>query len=492
MDAQVAAKQPGDPRRLGPYELVGRLGQGGMGVVFLGRERRSGRLAAVKALRPELAGDPAFAARLRREADAARRVDSTHVARVLGADPSADRPWLATEYVEGSTLATEVAASGPLTGERLLQFATGVAKALTAIHAAGVVHRDLKPANVLLRQVPGPSGPATTIPLALRRPGPPEPHPWQPGPPEGEPSGPARGAPSALHSPRGGGPVAGPDRFGVKVIDFGIAWAADATMTRSGLRFGTPAWMAPEQLRDRHAGSPADVFAWGALVAFAATGRHPFGGGPPDAVAYRILHGQPDLDGVPEPLRPLVRGTLSRDPAARPTAARVAASLAAGSAPTLPMPAGDRPGAGGARSAVLGSPAGMAAGPTRRRRRRVGRLLVVAALLAGLVTAPHVVLAAVDGPPQSSSRHEHTAKQCPGDEEDRPAAEEDRDRRPDDEVEEEENKDEDEEQDDKQGEEADEAQDERTDDMHNDGTDGIQDQGTDGAQDQGTAEVLGS
>ena len=151
MDAQVAAKQPGDPRRLGPYELVGRLGQGGMGVVFLGRERRGGRLVAVKAIRPELAGDPAFAARFRREVDAARRVDSPNVARVLDADPSADRPWLATEYVTGSTLATEVATTGPLTGERLLTFATRVAQALTAIHAAGVVHRDLKPTNVLLR-----------------------------------------------------------------------------------------------------------------------------------------------------------------------------------------------------------------------------------------------------------------------------------------------------------------------------------------------------
>ena len=158
MDAQVAAKQPGDPRRLGPYELVGRLGQGGMGVVFLGRERRTGRLAAVKALRPELAGDPTFAARFRREVDAARRIDSPHVARVLDADPSATRPWLATEYVDGITLADEVATTGPLTGDRLLQFATQVAQALTTIHAAGIVHRDLKPTNVLLHKGQGSPG----------------------------------------------------------------------------------------------------------------------------------------------------------------------------------------------------------------------------------------------------------------------------------------------------------------------------------------------
>jgi hypothetical protein len=190
------------------------------------------------------------------------------------------------------------------------------------------------------------------------------------------------------------------------VIDFGIAWAAGATVTRSGLRFGTPSWMAPEQLRDQPAGPPTDVFAWGALVVFAATGRHPFGGGPPDAVAYRILHGRPDLDGVPEAMRQLVREALARDPAARPTADRVVAILAAALPPTRPLPAGDPtwvlPAVGGGSdgSASTDVPRAMAAGPTRRRRRRrVGRLLVAAALLAGLVTAPHVVLAAVESPP---------------------------------------------------------------------------------------------
>ena len=321
MAGQVLPRQPGDPRRLGPYELAGRLGQGGMGVVFLGRDRR-GRLAAVKALRPELAGDPAFAARFRREVDAARRVDSPEVARVLDADPAGPRPWLATEYVDGATLDGAVAGGGPLTGGRLVAFAAGVARALAAVHAAGVVHRDLKPSNVLLQEPPRP---------------------------------------------------------GVKVIDFGIARAADATMTRSGLRLGTPSWMAPEQLRDQPAGPPADVFAWGALVAFAATGRHPFGGGPSEAVAYRILHDPPDLAGVHGPLRQLVQDALSRDPAARPTATLIAGALAADPLPTQPLPASDS-------TRVL-----------PRRRRRVGPLLAAAALLAGLATAPHVVLAAVDG-----------------------------------------------------------------------------------------------
>src|SRR5215218_6910748 len=291
MDTQVGARQPGDPKRLGPYELLGRLGQGGMGVVFLGRERRGGRRAAVKAIRPELAGDRAFAARFRREVEAARRVDSPRVARVLGADPAGPRPWLATEYVDGPTLAGAVAAGGPLTGGRLAAFAAGVAQALDAIHAAGVVHRDLKPGNVLL---PGGTSPE------------------------------------------------------VKVIDFGIAWAADATMTRSGLRFGTPSWMAPERLRDQPAGPPADV-------------------------------------------RGLVEAALSPDPAARPTAGRIRVALGAPPVPTEPLPAADP-------TWVPPAAAAVAAGPTRRRRwRRVGPLLVTAALLAGLVTAPHVVLAAVQG-----------------------------------------------------------------------------------------------
>jgi eukaryotic-like serine/threonine-protein kinase len=386
MDGRVLPREPGDPRRLGPYELLGRLGQGGMGVVHLGRERRGGRLAAVKALRPELAGDPGFAARFRREVEAARRIDSPRVARVLGAEPAGPRPWLATEYVDGPTLAAAVAAGGPLTGERLAGFAAGVAEALAAIHAAGVVHRDLKPGNVLLER-PGPDGPA------------------------------------------------GP---GVKVIDFGIAWAADATMTRSGLRFGTPAWMAPERLRDQPAGPPADVFAWGALVAFAATARHPFGGGPPEAVAYRILHDPPDLSGVPATLRPLVEAALARDPSARPTAAGLARTLAVAFSPTRPLPGTDPtwvlaatgptrvpplpqgptrvPPLAADPTRVLPAASGVpSAGPApRRRRRRVGALLVALALLAGLVAAPQVVVAATgdDGADRPAPA---VAKRCPDD-----------------------------------------------------------------------------
>ena len=359
MDQRVLPKEPGDPRRLGSYELLGRLGQGGMGVVHLGRQRRGGRLAAVKALRPELAGDPGFAARFRREVEAARRVDSPRVARVLDAEPDGPRPWLATEYVDGPTLAAAVEAGGPLAGERLAGFAAGVAEALAAIHAAGVVHRDLKPGNVLL-------------------------------------DGPDLGGSTGL---------------GVKVIDFGIAWAADATMTRSGLRFGTPSWMAPERLRDQPAGPAADVFAWGALVAFAATGRHPFGGGPPEAVAYRILHDPPDLTGVPASLRPLVETALARDPAARPSATRLATVLAAASSPTRPLPASGP-------TLVLPDAESWdapSAGPTRRRRRlRVLPLLVALVLLAGLVATPQLV-AVASGSGGDDPTGRATAKVCPDD-----------------------------------------------------------------------------
>jgi hypothetical protein len=411
MGGRVLPGEPGDPRVLGPYELLGRLGQGGMGVVYLGRERRRGRLAAVKALRQELAGDPAFADRFRREVEAARRVDAPSVARVLGADPSGPQPWLATEYVDGPTLAAAVAATGPLAEDHLVGFAAGVAGALAAIHAAGVVHRDLKPSNVLLASGAGPAAgsEAEAGPEARTRPAAGAWPTLSLGDPTAEPL-----------------PARWPGQVGVKVIDFGIASATDATLTRSGLRFGTPAWMAPEQLRDGPVGPAADVFAWGALVAFAATGRHPFGGGPADAVAYRILHDRPDLAGVPEPVRHLVQDALARDPGARPTAARLATTLAAALPPTVPLPATGPTRvlpaaiAGGSGPLPSGAHGAMAQGPTRRRRRRrVGGLLAAAALLAGLVTAPHMVLAAVEGPDDPAGQHAST--HCPDDREDEEA-----------------------------------------------------------------------
>jgi len=263
---------PTDPRRLGPYAVLVRLGGGGMGIVYLA-ETPSDRLVAIKVIRAELADDPVFLARFRQEVHAASRVAGFCTARVLDADLEADRPWFVTEYVDGPTLHQAVAEDGPLEAERLSTFAIGVAEALDAIHAAGVVHRDLKPSNVLL----------------------------------------ARSAP--------------------KVIDFGIARARDAaSLTQTGKLIGTVNWLAPEQLR--HNASPlTDVFAWGGLVAFAATGRTPFGSGPPEAIVHRILHEPPDLGSLAGDLRGVVESAMRKQPDERPSAAALLARLLGSNTP---------------------------------------------------------------------------------------------------------------------------------------------------------------
>ena len=258
---------PGDPRAVGPYRLLGRLGSGGMGTVYLGQAPaaaglpRSGRVA-IKLIRPELAADQAFCDRFAQEAAAARRVAGFCTARVLDADVQARPPYLVTEFVDGVRLDQAVARDGPLAQSSLEGFAVGVAAALTAIHQAGVVHRDLKPANVLLSY------------------------------------------------------------FGPRVIDFGIARALDERDPRTGpgMLLGTPGWMAPEQFSGEPVGTAADIFVWGALVAFAATGRLPFGEGPVAALSYRIVHQPPDLDGLPESLRPVVAAAMDKDPRSRPSA----------------------------------------------------------------------------------------------------------------------------------------------------------------------------
>ena len=209
-------------------------------------------------LRADLAHDPGYRERFRREAESAARVSSVNTARVLEIHDT-DPMFLATEYVAGPTLSQALAASGPLRGPALRDFARGVANAIAAIHAAGVTHRDLTPANVI---------------LDARRP---------------------------------------------VVIDFGIARVADnRTMTSTGWAMGTPGWMAPEQARGERAGPPADVFAWGLLVAFAGTGRPPFGTGRPDAVVYRIVHEAPDIGGIDHELVPIVLAALEKDPHRRP------------------------------------------------------------------------------------------------------------------------------------------------------------------------------
>jgi Flp pilus assembly protein TadD/predicted Ser/Thr protein kinase len=257
----AAPLRDGDPRRLGAYEVLGRLGEGGMGVVYLGRAG-DGRLVALKVIRADLASNEEFTRRFQREVQAAQRVARFCTAQVIEAELGGEAPYLVTEYVPGPTLKEAVAEGGPLPASSLEGLAVGMAAALSAIHAAGVVHRDLKPSNVLLSQV------------------------------------------------------------GPRVIDFGIARARDVTtsLTRAGQRMGTPAFMAPEQFTGRPVSAAADVFAWGSVVAFAGTGRPPFGGGPLEAVAYRIVHDRADLAGVDDSLRELVEAATEKDPARRPSA----------------------------------------------------------------------------------------------------------------------------------------------------------------------------
>ena len=286
------------PERLGPYRLLERLGEGGMGVVYLAADQQQRRVA-VKALRPAIAADPNARRRLAREVETMRRVRSPFVAEVLDADVTSDPPYIVTRYVSGQTLEDVVGQEGPLTGAQLARLASGLALALSAVHAAGVVHRDLKPGNVMIAN---------------------------------------------------GEPV---------VIDFGIAQVPDSTrLTQTGMFMGTPGYLAPEVIEGKPSGPASDVHSWGATVAFAATGRPPFGTGAFETIFYRIINGQPDLNGFPTPLVTLVGQALSRDPARRPDTAELcrrtasldpaslvpAAAAAAGAVPFVtPGTVADRP-----------------------------------------------------------------------------------------------------------------------------------------------------
>ena len=250
----------GDPVQVGRYRLLARLGSGGMGVVYLGVDpgSRDGGPVAVKVLRPELADDLDFRRRFRHEVSALMRVKGACTVRVIEADTEADRPFMVTEYADGPSLSEYISSYGALGPGMLYGLATGLAEALTVIHAAGIVHRDLKPSNVILTD-------------------------------------------------------AGP-----KVIDFGIARALDTTsVTRTGMMVGSAGFMAPEQISG-HPGPAADIFVWGVTVAYAATGRPPFGAGATDAVLYRVMYAGPDITGTPGPLRPLVEAALAKDPQGRP------------------------------------------------------------------------------------------------------------------------------------------------------------------------------
>ena len=334
--------KPGDPQRIGPYRLVGRLGRGGMGDVFLGLSA-GGRPVAVKAIRAELAADPEFRVRFAREVAAVRRVSGLFTALVVDADVDSPAPWLATAYVTGPSLSEAVTGDGPMAARPALALAAGLAEGLSAIHAAGVVHCDLKPSNVLL----SPDGPRV-IDFGISRAAGPE---------------------------KGTGPAAG------------VGWVT-----------GSPGFMSPEQALGGEIGPPSDIFSLGAVLIFALTGRGPFGQGSRPELAYRLVYGPPDLGEVPAGLRPLVGHCLAKDPALRPTADEV---LAAAN-DVQPVP-GWLPGATLGAIASPGvspwpaRPGGRSAG------RRWWRSLTAAGVTASLLGASVAVAFALGGPPPHSS-----------------------------------------------------------------------------------------
>ncbi|MFJ8786224.1 serine/threonine-protein kinase [Streptomyces sp. NPDC102476] len=274
-----------EPTAVGPYRLLGRLGSGGMGRVYLGRSA-GGRTVAVKIVHPHFALDEEFRARFRREVDAARRVGGAWTAPVLDADPEAAVPWVATGYAAGPSLASAVTDGGPLPEHSVRVLGAGLAEALAAVHGLGLVHRDVKPSNVLLT-VDGPL-----------------------------------------------------------LIDFGIARATDGTasLTSTGVSIGSPGYMSPEQILSKGVSGAADVFSLGAVLAYAATGAPPFPGDSSASLLYKVVHEEPELGSLTGELRELVGACLSKSAQERPTPAEVARRLAPEGAARL-VAAGWLPGA---------------------------------------------------------------------------------------------------------------------------------------------------
>ena len=339
--------QPGDPARLGSYEITGRLGEGGQGVVYLAHSAASDDPVAIKLLRAELAQDETARARFLRELEAAKRVARFCTAQVLEAEVDGDRPYIVSEYVPGPSLHQLVSTDSPRSGADLERLAIGTVTALVAIHQAGIVHRDFKPHNVLI----GPDGP--------------------------------------------------------RVIDFGIAKALDGAATMTNSTIGTPAYMAPEQLTGQELTPAADIFAWASTMVFAATGQSPFGQDTVMAVIHRIINEPPDLGSMEEPLRTIVADCLGKDPAARPQTQLLLMRLLGEEGVTPGGPtAGDPPtaimGQGAAFAGTVAAGAGAAGAPLTVPRDAAaatvaggaalrGRSRAIVAVLAGLLVAAGVV-----------------------------------------------------------------------------------------------------
>ncbi len=256
-----------DPRVVGSFRLHRRLGAGGMGVVYLGSDKK-GQRVALKVIRPDLAEDQEFRSRFAREVSAARRIRGGCTARLVAADLDADRPWFATQYVPGPSLHDKVADEGPLGAADVAAVGAALSEGLVAVHEAGVVHRDLKPSNILL----SPKGP--------------------------------------------------------RIIDFGIAWATGAsTLTHVGTAVGSPGFLAPEQVRGAAVTPATDVFSLGATLAYASMGDSPFGHGSSEVMLYRVVHEEAQLRGVPDALAPLVRACLAKNPEERPSTLQLSLRL---------------------------------------------------------------------------------------------------------------------------------------------------------------------
>ncbi|WP_079174824.1 serine/threonine-protein kinase [Streptomyces malaysiense] len=256
-----------DPRVVGSFRLHRRLGAGGMGVVYLGSDRK-GQRVALKVIRPDLAEDQEFRSRFAREVSAARRIRGGCTARLVAADLEADRPWFATQYVPGPSLHDRVADEGALLAADAAAIGAALSEGLVAVHEAGVVHRDLKPSNILL----SPKGP--------------------------------------------------------RIIDFGIAWSTGAsTLTHVGTAVGSPGFLAPEQVRGAAVTPATDVFSLGATLAYASTGDSPFGHGSSEVMLYRVVHEEPHLHGVPDALAPLIRACLAKNPEDRPSTLQLSLRL---------------------------------------------------------------------------------------------------------------------------------------------------------------------